>query len=155
MQLQTHRHCGDPLVQAADPRPQLLLQQGSVWTPEQALQRKDLPVQLPHPSWQCLPAPQEGQSSRQGQIQVLHEHAEGQPGDLCQPGGQRSAQLESIAFNTSDVLPILLGLKWINLALMKVGGAQASLFINYPQGRDNKAEHFFPLLCSRWALACE
>ena len=108
LQLPTHQHRGDPLVQAANPSAQLLLQQGPVWTPEQTLQRKDLLVQLAHPSWQCLPAAQEGQSSRQGQVQMLHEHTEGKPGDLHQPGGQRSVKCIRITFSISDMLCISL-----------------------------------------------
>lgn len=93
LQLQTHQHCGDPLVQAADPSTQLLLPQRPVWTAEQALQWENITVQHPHPSGQRLPASEEGQSSGQGQVQVLHEHTEGQPGNVCQPGAKRFAQI--------------------------------------------------------------
>lgn len=90
LQLQAHWYGGDPLVQAADPGPQLLLQQGPVWSPEQTLQWKNLSVQLTHPSRKRLPAPPQGEGPGQGQVQVLHQHTEGQPGGLHQPGGQRS-----------------------------------------------------------------
>lgn len=98
LQLQTHQHRGDPLVQAADPSTQLLLPQRPVRTAEQALQWEDILVQPPHPSGQRLPASEEGQSSGQGQVQVLHEHAEGQPGNVCQPGAKRFAQTNRASF---------------------------------------------------------
>lgn len=98
LQLQTHRDRGDPLVQAADPCSQLLLQQGPVRTPEQALQREDVLVQLAHSSRQCIPAPQEGQSAGQGPVQVLHQHAKRQSGNVRQPGGERSARITNLCF---------------------------------------------------------
>lgn len=39
---------------------------------------------------------------------MLHEHTKGQSGDLCQPGGERSVQLDGNAVNISEMLPISL-----------------------------------------------